>query len=109
MSLITIAGGRITCLRCRAKAKRSQKQCRSPAVGGRAVCRVHGGLSTGPKTEAGRLRCAAAKTIHGRETRAIRAERSRQLAQVAALEDLGRAVGLFVGPRLRGRKPSPTD
>jgi hypothetical protein len=28
-------------------------------------CRMHGGLSTGPRTVAGRARCAAARRIHG--------------------------------------------
>lgn len=105
---ITIAGGRITCLRCRAKAKRSGVQCQSPAMRGKQVCRIHGGRSTGPKTEAGRRHCAEAKTVHGNETRAIRAERSRELAVICALEDIGRALGMFSGPRTRGRKPFGT-
>ena len=29
--------------RCRAKSKRSGKQCKAPAVRGKAVCRMHGG------------------------------------------------------------------
>ena len=41
------------------------------------VCRVHGGLSRGPVTKEGRVRCGAAKLIHGRETRQIRNERNR--------------------------------
>jgi hypothetical protein len=28
-------------------------------------CRMHGGLSTGPRTPAGRARCAAARRTHG--------------------------------------------
>jgi hypothetical protein len=47
---------------------------------GKRVCRVHGGKSTGPRSEQGRERCAAAKTIHGWETRQkrqIRAEKFR--------------------------------
>ena len=107
MTLITIAGGRITCLRCRAKAKRSGERCAAPAIRGKAVCRIHGGLSTGARTEAGKRRCAEAKTIHGNETRAARAERSRELAVIYALEDIGRAIGLITGPRTRGRKPTP--
>ncbi len=106
---ITIAGGKITCIRCRARAKRSGVQCQSPAMRGKAVCRIHGGRSTGPKTEAGRRRCAEAKTIHGHETRAARAERSRELAVIYALEDIGRAIGMFTGPRTRGRKPTPKE
>ena len=38
--------------------------CRQPAMkNGR--CRMHGGLSTGPRTAAGRVRCAAARRTHG--------------------------------------------
>ena len=103
---ITIAGGRITCLRCRAKAKRSGVRCQSPAMRGKDVCRIHGGKSRGPTSEEGRRRCAEAKTVHGNETRAIRAERSQKLAVIYALEDIGRGLGLFAGPRTRGRKPS---
>ena len=37
---------------CNAKAKRSGKQCGNWAVTGKNVCRIHGGLSTGPKKPA---------------------------------------------------------
>jgi hypothetical protein len=43
---------------------RSGDCCRQPAMrNGR--CRMHGGLSTGPRTAEGRARCAAARRIHG--------------------------------------------
>jgi hypothetical protein len=66
---------------------------------------MHGGKSTGPKTKEGRARCVAAKTHHGRETRAIRAQRSERLRELSELEIAGREIGLIVGPRARGRKP----
>jgi hypothetical protein len=72
---------------------------------GKAVCLMHGGLSTGPKTEAGRLRCAEAKTIHGRETREVRTERSLALARLAVLEQAGHELGFMGGTRTRGIKP----
>ena len=72
---------------------------------GKAVCRSHGGLSTGCKTEAGRQRCAEAKTIHGRETREARTERSLGSARLAVLEAVGFAIGLMSGGRTRGRRP----
>ena len=75
--LIQIAGGRILCRRCSARAKRSGQQCQSPATRGKDKCRVHGGLSRGPITADGRARCAAAKTVHGRETRAKREQASK--------------------------------
>ena len=43
---------------------RSGECCRQPAMkNGR--CRMHGGLSTGPRTAEGRARCAAARRTHG--------------------------------------------
>jgi hypothetical protein len=42
----------------------------------------HGGKSTGPVTSFGKKRCAEAKTIHGRETRAIRTLRAEKLAEL---------------------------
>lgn len=72
---------------------------------GKRVCRTHGGTSTGPKTEQGRQRCAEAKTIHGNETRKMRAERAEAMRRLRALEDLGHALGIMSGPRARGRKP----
>jgi hypothetical protein len=38
--------------------------CRQPAMGN-GRCRLHGGLSTGPRTPEGRARCARARRIHG--------------------------------------------
>ena len=72
----------------------------------KAVCRTHGGRSTGPKTEAGRQRCAEAKTIHGRETREARNERSLGSARLAVLEAVGYGIGLMSGGRTRGVKPN---
>ena len=72
----------------------------------KAVCRTHGGRSTGPKTEAGRQRCAEAKTVHGRETREVRTERSLGSARLAVLEEAGFVLGFMSGHRTRGRKPS---
>jgi hypothetical protein len=100
------AGGRIQCKQCQATSKRTRLQCGAPAIKGKNVCRTHGGLSTGPKTEQGRHRCAEAKTVHGEETRAKRAERIRKSAELHQLVGLGNAIGLFDGEvRLRGRKP----
>ena len=75
--LIQIAGGRILCRRCSARAKWSGQQCKGPAMNGKNVCRVHGGKSRGPITADGRARCAAAKTVHGQETRAKREQASK--------------------------------
>jgi hypothetical protein len=98
-------GGRVTCQRCQAKSKRTKLQCAAPALKGKRVCKTHGGRSTGPKTQAGRQRCADAKTIHGRETCEARTERSLSSARLAILEAVGHALGFMNGTRTRGRKP----
>ena len=97
-------GGRITCQRCQAKSKRTKKQCGAPALRFKFVCSAHGGRSTGPRTEEGRQRCAEAKTIHGNETRKARTERAAAMRRLRELEDLGHALGLMHGPKIKGRK-----
>jgi hypothetical protein len=64
------------------------------------------GRSTGPNTEAGRQRCAEAKTIYGRETRETRTERSLVSARLVELESVGFSIGLMSGNRTRGPQPS---
>ena len=100
-----IAGGHITCNQCQAMSKRSRQRCKAPAMRGKKVCKYHGGLSTGPKTEAGRLSSAKTKTIHGRENREARNERSLGSARLAILEAVGFSIGLMTGGRTRGRRP----
>jgi hypothetical protein len=99
------AGGRITCLQCQARSKRTGVQCRAPASKGKTKCRFHGGKSTGPRTPEGRTRCAQARTKHGQETTEIRKERSQASARLAVLEWAGHALGFMHGPRTRGPKP----
>ena len=102
------AGGRILCRQCTAKSKRTGNQCRAVALKASASnkCAFHGGKSTGPKTKAGRDRIAAAKTIHGMETRNARADRSLASARLTVLESVGFALNMFTGTRTRGRKPN---
>ncbi len=99
------AGGRIQCAQCQAKSKRTGFQCRAPAIKGKRVCRSHGARG-GPKTNLGRQRCAAAKTVHGNETTSKRLERSEVSARLAVLEMVGHSLGFMHGPRTRGRKPN---
>ncbi len=59
--------------RCEARTRRGTP-CQCPAMrNGR--CRLHGGLSTGPKTAEGVERIRRASTTHGRRSQAARAER----------------------------------
>ena len=55
--------------RCLAKTRRGTA-CQKAALKGKARCRLHGGLSTGPRTAEGKARAAAAHTKHGRRSRA---------------------------------------
>jgi hypothetical protein len=100
-----IAGGHITCNQCQAMSKRSRQRCKAPAMKGKAVCRTHGGLSIGPRTEAGKLRARTANLKHGRETREVRTERSLGSARLAVLEEAGFLLGCMTGARTRGRRP----
>ena len=70
--------------RHQALSRRGKRQCMAPATKGKHVCSEHGGRLTGPKIEQGRKRCAAAKTSHGRETRAKRELRAELLIQLRA-------------------------
>ena len=74
--------------RCQAQSKRSKQQCRKAAIRGKQVCRLHGGASTGPRTEQGRKRCAAAKTIHGWETRELRKTRAEKFREMKVLVNM---------------------
>ena len=51
--------------------------------------------STGPKTPEGRQRCAEAKTIHGKDTRAKRAQNAVSATKLLLLRDLGVKLGMF--------------
>jgi hypothetical protein len=86
--------------------KRSGEQCKKPALKASRTqkCEFHGGRSTGPKTQAGKARIAAAHTVHGRETREQRAERSAASARISQLEDAMHVLKMTTAPRTRGRK-----
>jgi len=104
MTNYTTLGGRVTCTQCNAQSKRTKLRCRSPAIKGKTKCRIHGGRSPGSRTPEGKARQIEANTIHGKETRAIREERSTRLAELYELEMLGRELGLISGGMV-GRKP----
>ena len=102
---LVLAGGRIRCHRCQAKSKRTGLQCRAPSISGKVMCARHGGKSTGPKTEAGRRRIAAANLKHGLYTKTATAQRQEIAARLAMLEDAMRVLEMTNAPRTRGRKP----
>ena len=67
-------------IRCEARTRRGTL-CQRPARLPVGRCKLHGGRSSGPKTEAGLARLAASKTTHGNCTAAKRVEAKRK-AQV---------------------------
>ena len=105
---LATAAGRIKCLRCTALSTRTKQQCGRPALKSSKTqkCGSHGGLSTGPKTAEGRQRIAEAQTVHGRDTKAVRSERSRGSLLLAQLEDAMHLLGMTSATRTRGRKPN---
>ena len=103
--LIT-AGGKIYCRRCKAKSRKAQRQCGKPALKNKAVCQIHGGRSTGPRTQDGKQRVRAAHLKHGQETLQAKAERSAKSAMFRYLTDLGNYCNLFHKQlKIRGRIP----
>lgn len=50
---------------CTAKSKQSGTRCKNFSVKGKAVCRIHGGKSTGPVTAKGRDKIRKLKLKHG--------------------------------------------
>ena len=106
MTTFLTAGGRIICKQCEGTSRRTKERCKAPASTNSLRCRFHGGRKhSGPKTLEGRLRCAAAKTVHGGDTIAMRQERSLASARLAVLEAVGFGLGLMTGGRTRGRRP----
>ena len=67
-------------IRCLAKTRKGSP-CQRPAKLPAGRCRVHGGASTGPRTEEGIARIVAAKVVHGWLTKEKRLEAKRR-AQV---------------------------
>jgi len=55
---------------------------KNPRTGRRLRCRLHGGKSTGPKTEKGRVACARANWRHGKRSRGYIEKRRRDRAEL---------------------------
>ena len=106
MTKYTTLGGRVTCPQCNALSKRTRQRCGNPAIKGKTKCKFHGGRSTGSRTPEGKARQIAANTIHGRETLAIREERSAKIAELYELEMLGRELGLISGGMVGRKTPN---
>lgn len=70
---------------CLAK-NRSGKPCQKHPSVGRTRCKLHGGLSTGPKTPEGKARIAAAHWKHGRRSKKYVEMRKKIWAELRAIE-----------------------
>ena len=104
-TLLVTGGGRITCRRCTAMSKRTHMQCGAPAISGKAVCRFHGGRSTGPRTSAGKARIAKAHLKHGDTTRAKRKRHQEVMDEIKFYASL---LGIsWQLPRIRGARSNP--
>ena len=104
---LSTAGGRIRCLRCTAKSSRTKKQCGRPALitSTTKVCQFHGGRGSGPKTDEGKARIAAAHTKHGEYSKASKGATSAGLAKLSQLEDVLYVLNMTSVKRSPGRKP----
>ena len=77
--------------RCGAKTRRGAP-CRRPANKRNGRCRPHGGASSGPRTEQGRAKIAAANTTTGQHTKAMIAMRKEDAKIAKRLRDRLRVV-----------------
>ena len=77
--------------RCGAKKRRKGTPCGSPAMAN-GRCRIHGGLSTGPKTEEGIERIRQAHWEHGQRS----AEAVKRRKQGAALRREIKLIGTLL-------------
>jgi hypothetical protein len=104
---ISTAGGKIHCLRCNAKSKRTGHQCGKPALKSSKTqkCQFHGGRSTGPTTDAGKARQKAAVTTTGQFTKDAIERRACSMRILGGIEDVMHLLDLTSAPRTRGRKP----
>ena len=77
--------------RCGAKTRRGTP-CQRPANKRNGRCRLHGGASSGPRTEQGRAKIAAANTTTGQHTKAMIAMRKEDAKIAKGLRDRLRVV-----------------
>ena len=79
---------------CLAKT-RSGTKCQKPPVKGKSRCRLHGGLSTGPRTAEGKARIAASHYKHGKRSKAFTEMRKKIWAELREVEARMRDNGLI--------------
>ena len=84
-------------IRCGAKT-RSSTPCAKFPMDGKRRCRLHGGLSTGPKTAAGKAAISSANTKHGhyKNWREKRAKEQYYRGEIKRVMQEAREAGLFL-------------
>ena len=93
--------------RCLAKNRRGT-ECQKPALKGRSRCQLHGGKSTGPRTDEGRARISALHYKHGRCTKeAIAADRARAQANREIWAALRERVAMMIRDGLLPKNYKP--
>ena len=80
--------------RCGARTRRGTAY-QKPPLAGKTKCRLHGGLSTGPRTAEGKARIAAAHWKHGRRSKKFVEMRKKIWAELRAVEARMRADGFI--------------
>ncbi len=70
---------------CSAKT-REGSTCKKRPLKGKTRCRLHGGLSTGPRTAEGKARIAAAHYRHGRRSKKFVEARAKIWAELREIE-----------------------
>ena len=74
---------------------RSGAPCQKHPIAGRTRCRLHGGMSTGPRTPEGKAACVAAHWKHGRRSNAHVEARKQIWTELRRVERSMRATGLI--------------
>jgi len=79
---------------CTGKSKRSGKRCLKWAIRGQKTCRMHGGMSTGPRTKAGKENSRGAALKHGGCTKEALETNRRCRDLIRQSKDLIQSLGL---------------
>lgn len=74
---------------------RSGLPCQKPPLKSKSRCRLHGGLSTGPRTADGKARIASANYKHGRRSKKFNEIRKQIWAELRKKEKEMKAQGYF--------------
>lgn len=75
--------------KCQARAKSTGEKCKNVAVKGKRVCYLHGGKSTGAKTERGKMLSKYARLSHGDYSAQVKENRRKLNALNRYLRMLG--------------------